>query len=114
MTNQEIANWAGISINYFSRNRRSWCEKNLSKCAMYELHRGYIDILEIKKPVRIKKQPKTQELSKYYRIKENERTEPLSISNGQNKIRNMDVFIKFNIKSPTLKLLLKVKVLKLV
>lgn len=52
MSNQEIADWAGISLDYFSRNRAKWCEKNLSRYAKYELYRGYVNILEVIEPLR--------------------------------------------------------------
>ena len=51
MSNEEIINWAQISSNYFLRIRKSWCEKQLSKYAKYNLVKGGVEILEIIKPV---------------------------------------------------------------
>lgn len=51
MSNEEIINWAQISSNYFLRIRKSWCEKQLSKYAKYNLAKGGVEILEIIKPV---------------------------------------------------------------
>lgn len=53
MSNEEIINWAQISSNYFLRIRKSWCEKQLSKYAKYNLVKGGVEILEIIKPVYI-------------------------------------------------------------
>lgn len=51
MTNEEIAEWAQISIKYFTKNRKSWCQKQLSKYAEYEIQKGGIKILKILEPI---------------------------------------------------------------
>lgn len=50
-TNTEIAEWAGISEKYFTKNRKAWCEKHLSKKAKYKLLRDKkVEILEVYDP----------------------------------------------------------------
>lgn len=59
MSNKEVAEWGGITEAYFSKNRKSWCERVLSKYAEYELKRGYINITKVIDPIRnpkVKKQ----------------------------------------------------------
>lgn len=59
MSNKEVAEWGGITEAYFSKNRKSWCERVLSKYAEYELKRGYINIIKVIDPIRnpkVKKQ----------------------------------------------------------
>lgn len=59
MSNKEIADWGGITEAYFSKHRKSWCEKVLSKYAEYELKRGYVNIIKVINPIRspkVKKQ----------------------------------------------------------
>ena len=51
MTNEEIANWAQISAKYFTKNRKFWCQKQLSKYAKYEIQKGGVEILEIIEPI---------------------------------------------------------------
>ena len=51
MSNEEIANWAQISLKYLLKTRKAWCEKQLSKYAKHELTRGGVEILEIIEPI---------------------------------------------------------------
>lgn len=50
MTVKELAEWANRSVSYISKNKKSWCEKNLGKYAKYELIHGGVKILEIIEP----------------------------------------------------------------
>lgn len=50
MTNQEIAEWAGLSPTYFAKHRKQWCEKQLTHYATFILNRGSITITHIFDP----------------------------------------------------------------
>lgn len=47
MTTKELAEWSGASITSLEKNKKRWCEKNLSKYADYELKRGGVLIKKI-------------------------------------------------------------------
>ena len=51
MTTEELAEWAGRSINHIQKNKKQWCEKHLSQYADYKLYRGGVTILDIKQSV---------------------------------------------------------------
>ena len=51
MSNNDIATWAQISSSYFIKNRKTWCQKQLTRYAEYELKKGGVEILKIIKPV---------------------------------------------------------------
>lgn len=51
MTTEELAKWAQLSSSHIMKNKKSWCEKFLSKYAIYELKRGGIEIIQVLQPV---------------------------------------------------------------
>lgn len=50
MTTEELAIWADKSPKYISKNKKSWCAKNLNEYAEYTLITGGVNILKIKNP----------------------------------------------------------------
>lgn len=51
MTTKELADWANRSELYIQKNKKQWCDNNLSIYADYELCRGGVKITAIKNPV---------------------------------------------------------------
>ena len=51
MTTSELAEWAGRSSAYITKNKKKWCMDNLAQYADYELYRGGVEILSIKNPI---------------------------------------------------------------
>ena len=51
MTTSELAEWAGRSAAYITKNKKKWCVDNLAQYADYELYRGGVEILSIKNPI---------------------------------------------------------------
>lgn len=50
MSIQNLAEWANVSMQYLSKNKTKWCDKNLSSYAEYELVRGGVNILTVYDP----------------------------------------------------------------
>ena len=51
MTTKELAEWCNRSESYIIKNKKNWCEKNLTIYASYSLTRGGVIIKEIKNPI---------------------------------------------------------------
>lgn len=51
MSIQELAQWSNRSEKYLSKNKKDWCEKNLTKHAIYNLVRGGVEITKIIDPI---------------------------------------------------------------
>lgn len=51
MTNQELAEWAGLKEDYIRKHKKNWCNKQLVKYATYEVVRGGVNINSIIDPI---------------------------------------------------------------
>ena len=59
MSNQELASWAGLSVETIRKNKKKWCANRLSKYAIFTEVRGGVNITQIIEPIYSKK-PKDQ------------------------------------------------------
>lgn len=51
MTNQELAEWAGLKEDYIRKHKKNWCNRQLVKYATYDVVRGGVNINSIIDPI---------------------------------------------------------------